>query len=115
LVAPQFVTEIFNASTGYEVIYGIGKSNENIESPIRVYPNPCNGETVLRYATNGNQKVEISLFDESGRMVKKIVDGYLPNGIGTISVSLGTLEQGVYFARFIQGVECRMEKLLLIK
>jgi hypothetical protein len=115
LVAPQFVEEIFDSSIGYEVNSGIQESGVNMDFPITVSPNPCREETVISFVSYNNQKVEISLFDQSGKMVQKIVDGYVPNGLHAIPVSFRTLNQGAYHVRCILGTTVQNATLLVTR
>lgn len=99
LVAPQFVEEIFNTSIGYELISGTEQPNFKQDIPFTVYPNPCDEEAIVSISTRKGQRITISLFTLSGKMIQPIIDTYMSSGIQTIRVSTTKLNKGVYIVR----------------
>ena len=102
LVAPQFVSEIFSASVAYELTSAIPESLINGDFRITVFPNPCRDETVIHLTLSVGQNVDISIFDQSGRMVQNIIDGYLYCGTHNITISTRMLNDGLYFIRTVR-------------
>lgn len=61
------------------------------------YPNPFNGSTTITYSLPANVKVNISLFNQQGQLVKVITDA--PENAGTHNIVFDSngLEAGVYY------------------
>jgi len=115
LVAPQFVGEIFNSSIDYEVIYGMAPLNAMTDFSLRIFPNPSRGDFGLCFFSESAQKVTVTLFDQSGKMLKKLVDGYFSKGEHTLHASLNPMAQGIYYVRFVQGSNVETTHLLVKK
>ena len=113
LVAPQFVGEIFDASIDYEVIYGIDPSFAMTDCSLGLFPNPSSGYFTVYFISESAQKVKINLFDQSGKMMKELVDGYFSKGGHAIPVSLNSVAQGNYYVRFKQGNSIKTTHLLV--
>ncbi len=113
LVAPQFVGEIFDASIDYEVIYGIDPSFAMTDCSLGLFPNPSSGYFTVYFISESAQKVKINLFDQSGKMMKELVDGYFSKGGHAIPVSLNSVTQGNYYVRFKQGNSIKTTHLLV--
>jgi len=67
------------------------------------YPNPSNGETVINYSLSKSSRVNLSLFDVNGRLVKVLVNGVKEAGSHTVRLNGGSLTAGVYFYRLQTG------------
>jgi len=67
------------------------------------YPNPSNGETVINYSLAKSSRVNLSLFDVNGRIVKVLVNGVKEAGSHTVRLNGGSLTAGVYFYRLQTG------------
>lgn len=115
LVAPQFVTEIFDASLAYESTLAIHESDKKENAGISVFPNPCQNEAALSFILSDNQKVTISLFERSGKIMQKIIDKPLLKGTHIIPVSLERLSQGVYSVVFVHGRSVEIAKLVVVR
>jgi len=61
------------------------------------FPNPFRGETVIRFTLPQKTKVNLSLFDMNGRLVKTLVDGSKDSGTHAVTVNSGVLTSGMYF------------------
>lgn len=90
--------------------------------PARAYlaagRNPISGPTTISYGLAEEGPAELAIFDVAGRMVRSLVSGYQPAGIGTAmwdgrDDSGSTLERGVYFARLKSGATLMKKTLVL--
>jgi len=85
------------------------------------HPNPFNPKTTLRYFLRDDARVDLSIFDVSGRRVRRLVTGESRNA-GHHSLRWdgrddhgGRLSSGVYFCRLRIPGEERVTKLTLLK
>jgi hypothetical protein len=77
------------------------------------YPNPVNNQTTIQYMLPRAEKVIISLFDMSGRVVKTLVNGSKEAGNHAINVYTGTLSKGVYYYKMQAGDFTDVKKLTI--
>ncbi len=88
---------------------------------ITAYPNPFNPTTTLEYDLPENCNVDISIYDISGHLVKKLLeDEYYSCGLHKIvwdglDNTGATLPTGLYLARIKSGEHARSIKLVLLK
>ena len=77
---------VFRSSVG-TVIDAESVSNElpNICTLCQNYPNPFNMSTVIRYELNRHGRVNLSVFDINGRLIKKLVDSHQEVGIKRVT------------------------------
>ncbi len=95
----------------------------NIGSPERFsisqnYPNPFNPSTKIDYNLPEDGRVNIGLYDVSGREVMNIEDGMQTAGYYTVSINAETLSAGVYFYKInVTGKEnfTAVKRLVLVK
>jgi hypothetical protein len=71
-----------------------------------VKPNPFNNWTIINYSNNQKQKVEISVFDISGRKVIELVNSILTPGNYSLTWD-GKDHQGKAFGAGIYFIRCR--------
>jgi lysophospholipase L1-like esterase len=76
------------------------------ETGASMYPNPVSDKATFIYTVNEPSKVEINIYDISGRLIHVIKNENALPGINeqtwnTASVSGGKLTQGMYFCKFI--------------
>lgn len=84
------------------------------------YPNPFNGDTMLRYDVPAAALVSLAVYDLRGRLVTSLVSEEQPAGSYTVPWSgLDRYERetasGVYFVRLFVGAEVRGTKVLRLK
>jgi hypothetical protein len=66
---------------------------------LTISPNPFNAFATVRYELPAPGWVKLSLYDLSGRLVEKLVDGEMPAGRHAIELDGSELAAGVYFVR----------------
>ncbi|MCK4829573.1 T9SS type A sorting domain-containing protein [bacterium] len=97
------------------------KPAQTIFSILQIYPNPFRNVTDIRYEITNNSKIELDIYDISGRLVMSFSS--LSSVIGHLSSvewdgtddSNRKLPSGVYFLKFQSGDYSATEKLLLIR
>ena len=79
------------------------------------YPNPFNATTVLNYRIPHRARLNLSIFDISGRLVQTLIDGEIEAGQHSLVFRGDRLTSGIYLleARFATEVETR--KLVFVK
>ncbi|MFZ4401431.1 MAG: T9SS type A sorting domain-containing protein [Bacteroidales bacterium] len=92
-------------------------NNENkVENYIKVYPNPFNIETTIKYKVSTANNVQLSIFDMFGREVKTLVNQY--QSVGNYSVSLNaselSLKTGIYYYKITMGNYSKSMKMICI-
>ncbi|MCY7408986.1 MAG: PKD domain-containing protein [Chitinophagales bacterium] len=66
------------------------------ENNLTVFPNPLNDNATISFELNANSKVEISLNDVAGRLIKLLLNENLSAGNHTVSFNRNNLAAGVY-------------------
>ena len=85
------------------------------------YPNPFNPSTTIEFAVPKASNVTLSIYDASGQLVYKLVNGYYPAGTyradwnGTIHEANQLAPSGVYFYRIQAGDYTASKKMVLMK
>jgi len=83
------------------------------------YPNPFNPSTKIRFdipvGTRHGVFVQIQIFDISGRLVEKIVDGNMKTGRYEVEWNAAKYSSGVYFYTIISGDYVETKKMILVK
>ena len=78
------------------------------------YPNPFRSETTIQYTIPQAGKVNLTLFDVSGRAVRVLVNSSKEAGTHAISFNTGNLTRGIYYYR-LQADEFSDVKKLTIQ
>jgi photosystem II stability/assembly factor-like uncharacterized protein len=65
------------------------------------YPNPFNPVTKIDYQIPENSKVNIVLYDMTGKEVKTLVNSEQSAGFYTVQLNAGNLSSGIYFYKMI--------------
>lgn len=80
------------------------------------YPNPFNPVTKINYDIPKDGKVNLIIYDVTGREVAALVNNELqPAGYYTITFNAINLSSGVYFCRLVAGDFVSTKKLVLLK
>jgi uncharacterized repeat protein (TIGR01451 family) len=94
------------------------------EVMLQTFPNPVQGLTSsIRYAVPAHldgEEVDLNVFDVSGRLVRRVLEGKKSTGLYTTSWDLrddsgGPVAAGVYFYRLRVGKDQRIARLLVIR
>ena len=79
------------------------------------YPNPFNPVTTISYAVPNAGRVEISVYDIRGRLVKTLLDTYKEPGRYTVKFDGKNYASGLYIYRLKSGDFFTQRKMLLVK
>jgi len=100
-------------------------TEEAVESPeqhhlLSVYPNPFNAETQIKFKLPTASHIALSIYDGSGRLVRKLLSSELPKGSHTVAwntrnESGAELPSGVYIATLAHRGHLDSQKILLLK
>ena len=77
------------------------------------YPNPSRGETIIKFTLPQKAKVNLSLYDMSGRLVKVLVNESKDSGTHAVNLNSGTLTKGLYFYKLQAGDFSAVRKLTI--
>jgi hypothetical protein len=64
---------------------------------LRAFPNPFNGTTHIEFSVRKAQRIELVLYDLSGRMVSKMIDQVFEPGTHSRELDLNAFPAGTYF------------------
>ena len=80
------------------------------------YPNPFNPTTTIRFdLVETRHAVFLHVFDITGRLVEKLVDGQIESGQHGIQWNASQYSSGLYFVELIAGKKRDVQKLILLK
>jgi hypothetical protein len=82
---------------------------------LNISPNPSQNLVKLSYSLKIPGRVNIGLYDATGRLVKTIFNGDREEGVFNNDFNVGTLTQGVYFIKAITPDGTYSERLTVIK
>ncbi len=82
---------------------------------VEIHPNPFNPTTVLSYQLQAASRVNLAVYDISGRKVAELVEGYRDAGIHEVTFDASNLASGVYIYRFEAGNFNANGKMVLMK
>ncbi|KAA3610776.1 MAG: T9SS C-terminal target domain-containing protein [Calditrichaeota bacterium] len=79
------------------------------------YPNPFNPITTIRYELSENSKVNISVFDLTGRKIKTLASGQQSTGVHELVFDASVLTSGVYIYKLITNSFEKSRKMIVLK
>jgi len=79
------------------------------------YPNPFNPKTTIRYQIPGSDDVRLTVFDQLGREVTRLVDARKDAGSYAVQFDGATCASGIYYYRLQAGSFVETKKLILLK
>ncbi|MCC6600506.1 MAG: T9SS type A sorting domain-containing protein [Crocinitomicaceae bacterium] len=78
------------------------------------YPNPAREKVTIGFSLATPEKVELSLFDTQGKLVKKLVNNTMyPTGRHKVSVPVGDVSDGLYVVHLRAGATTQSQQLLI--
>jgi len=89
---------------------GVDENNE-IQSEIKVFPNPAKGKTNIHYTLDATQDVTISVQNITGQVVKTVLLGKNVDGIYNLDCT--PFAQGAYLITIIAGEQILTKKLIV--
>jgi hypothetical protein len=82
---------------------------------LRNFPNPFNPSTVLSYKLQDARKVNLAVYDVSGRKVAELVNGWRDAGVHEVTFDGSDLATGIYLYRLKAGEFVAQGKMVLVK
>jgi hypothetical protein len=79
------------------------------------YPNPFNPSTQIDFEIPKDGNVNISIYDNSGKLVSTLTDGFKAAGYYSVIFNASNLSSGVYFYRLESQNISQVKKMTLIK
>jgi len=79
------------------------------------YPNPFNVRTRIGFELARAGEVTLEVFDITGRLVRTLVDGMMPDGTHEVQLDARDLPSGVYVYRLAAGEVIEAKKMILIR
>ncbi len=101
--------EYFDLSN--EVIIGVPSVFELSQN----FPNPFNPSTMIEYKLPNDGNVSISVYDNSGKEVKSLVNEFKAAGYYSVNFNASSLSSGVYYYKLTAGSFNAVKKMLLVK
>lgn len=92
--------------------------NSNIPSEYSVsqnYPNPFNPETKIDFTLPSDSKVNIKIYDITGKLVNELINGHYSAGTHTVNFNGSSLSSGIYFYTLTSGSFTKTNKMILNK
>ena len=77
------------------------------------YPNPSRGTTTIRFTLPRTAKVNLSLYDLSGRLVKVLINDSKELGMHAVILNTGTLAKGLYYYKLQAGEFSTVRKMVI--
>jgi flagellar hook assembly protein FlgD len=96
-------------------ITGTGSSTLEKYSLGQNYPNPFNPTTKIDFELPVSSNVKITIYDNTGRMVKVFKEGNLSAGKYQYEFNGENLSSGVYYCRLESGDFAAIRKMVLMK
>ena len=91
-------------------------NNHNIKELLLLnYPNPFNPTTKIEFNLNNSQNIELNVFDIQGRLVEKILKGYVEKGHHSFTFDAKHLSNGIYYAVLKTRNQQKITKMILLK
>ena len=79
------------------------------------YPNPFNPATNIKFTLNKSGKVELSVFNIAGQLVRKVIEREMAAGFHSIKFEAVNLNSGMYFYKLKAGGKELTKKMLIVK
>ncbi|ATL45967.1 hypothetical protein COR50_01640 [Chitinophaga caeni] len=96
------------------LVTGVDPNNPIGDTLISNYPNPFTTKTKVTYTTKGGYTL-IQVFDTTGRLIKNLVDSHQAAGDYTVDFDGERLPNGVYYARFQNGMHQQVRTMLKVR
>lgn len=86
--------------------------NDNIS--LKVFPNPSNGLTYIRFELPENQQISVAVFDVNGRLIQQLKsNAWMPKGVNTLNFNASNFEKGIYFVALNSEIRNTYQKLVV--
>ena len=79
------------------------------------YPNPFNPATTIKFSIQNDSKVELTIYNIKGQLVKTLVNKVLPAGEHSVVWDGEGFSSGIYFYKLKAGDFQKVKKMILVK
>ena len=79
------------------------------------YPNPFNPETTIQFDVKELVKVNLSVYDLNGRLIKKLLKDHYSHGSYRIKFKVNNLASGIYFYSMEMGNYSAVKKMIILR
>jgi len=79
------------------------------------YPNPFNPATEIKFSLAESSKVNLSVYNTNGQLVKTLVDGKTEKGYHSINFDASELNSGIYFYQLDVNGNVQTKKMIMLK
>ena len=79
------------------------------------YPNPFNPATEIRFSLAEDAKVNLSVYNTNGQLVRTLIDGKTEKGYHTVSFDASELNSGMYLYMLDVNGKVQTKKMLMLK
>jgi hypothetical protein len=115
-----YILYLYEINISPIVINDITAIDEEVDIPdgisiSRVYPNPFNSSTTIRFTLPESQNMKLSIYDLLGRQVETLVDEEMQAGRHQVVWDASEYSSGVYFYRIEAGDFAETKKMILLK
>ncbi len=95
-----------------EVYFGFTGISTESASSLQVNPNPFVTQLKITYNANGNSRVKIALYNAIGSEVAVLNDGFMRQGVNTVTWDGSLLPAGVYTCKVTEGSNISVIKVI---
>lgn len=98
-------------------VVGISGNNNIVKeySLSQNYPNPFNPSTKIKFSLAGDEKVNIKIYDVTGKMITELISGSFTAGNHEVTFDGSEFSSGVYFYRITTSRFSDVKKMILVK
>ncbi|MDD5360798.1 MAG: T9SS type A sorting domain-containing protein [Ignavibacteria bacterium] len=107
-----------DTSLNLHVSIGIRKIESEIPKEFSLYqnyPNPFNPDTKIKFSVHGQSKINMSIYDITGKMVQTLINRNMQTGTYEVTWDASQLPSGTYFCKMTTDKFSRTIKLVLLK
>jgi hypothetical protein len=79
---------------------------------LKVYPNPVSGNASIIFSLKRGEKVKLSVYDQLGREIRTLANGFLREGEHRFSLDQGFGKAGIYFIRLMASETAGVKKII---
>ena len=79
------------------------------------YPNPFNPATEIKFSLADNSKVNLSVYNTKGQLVRTLLDGKTEKGYHTVNFDASELNSGMYLYRIDVNGNAQIRKMIMLK
>jgi hypothetical protein len=106
----------YNSSFEYFLLNDIVNIGVPVSADVsQNYPNPFNPLTKIDFNIPSDGKVQLKVYDITGREVASLVNEFKPAGYYTVEFDASKLASGVYFYKMVSGSFVNVKKMLVVK